>query len=162
MARPICPGWSSTRRPCWFRTRRCTLTDATSPLPAGYSTPPFSRRQVLRTACAGFGALSLSALLGNSIAGAATSPTTIAHLPAKAKRVIFLFMNGGPSHIDTFDPKPELAKHAGEQPSGKLFKKSKGSGFMPSPLAFEKCGQSGIAVSETLPHLKQVIDDCCI
>ena len=134
----------------------------TEPLSPTYGS--VSRRQVLRTASAGFGALSLSALLGNSIASAATSPIAppIAHLPAKAKRVIFLFMNGGPSHIDTFDPKPALVKHAGEQPSEKLFKKSKGSGFMPSPLAFEKCGQSGIDVSETLPHLKQVIDDCCI
>jgi hypothetical protein len=76
--------------------------------------------------------------------------------------VIFLFLNGGPSHIDTFDPKPALAKVEGKQPEGELYKKSKGSGFLPSPLKFEKYGQSGIEVSETLPKLASVIDDCCV
>jgi hypothetical protein len=121
-----------------------------------------SRRDLLRGACAGFGAVGLSALLGGAAMGATPTTQPFPHLPARAKRVIFLFMNGGPSHVDTFDPKPALQKHAGEQPSGKLFKKSKGSGFMPSPLAFEKRGRSGIDVSESLPHLGRVIDDCCV
>ena len=109
---------------------------------------------MLRRMSAGFGAVGLSGLLSS---GAMTQ-----QLPARAKRVIFLFMNGGPSHIDTFDPKPALARHAGEHPSGKLYKKSSGSGFMPSPLTFRKAGQSGIDVSESLPHLSRVIDDCAI
>ncbi len=71
-------------------------------------------------------------------------------------------MNGGPSHVDTFDPKPALARHAGQQPSDKLYKASKGSGFMPSPLAFRRCGQSGVEVSESLPYMSEVIDDCCV
>ena len=65
------------------------------------------------------------------------------HHTPRAKSVIQLFMNGGPSHVDTFDPKPALKKFEGEQPTGELYKKSKGSGFMPSPLQFARCGQSG-------------------
>src|SRR5438445_9244179 len=71
-------------------------------------------------------------------------------------------MNGGPSHVDTFDPKPALLKHEGETPTEKLYKKGKTGGFMPSPFAFKKCGQSGIEISETLPNLARVIDDCCV
>ena len=71
-------------------------------------------------------------------------------------------MNGAPSHIDTFDPKPALKKYEGQQPSGKLYKAPKTSGFMSSPLRFEKRGQSGIEVSESLPALGSIIDDCCV
>ena len=80
----------------------------------------------------------------------------------RAKRVIFLFMNGGPSHIDTFDPKPSLKKYEGQQPSGKLYKAPKTSGFMSSPLGFKKCGQSGIEVSESLPRMGSIVDDLCV
>jgi hypothetical protein len=111
--------------------------------------------------CGGFGMVSLLGLLDPSqlvASGAVLSP----QFPARAKRVIFLFLNGGPSHIDTFDPKPALAKYEGQTPSQKLYKKGKTGGFMPSPLKFSKAGQSGIEVSESLPHLARVIDDCCI
>ncbi|HEV8543076.1 MAG TPA: DUF1501 domain-containing protein, partial [Verrucomicrobiae bacterium] len=91
-------------------------------------------------------------------ANAAPSP----HIPQRAKRAIFLFLNGGPSHVDTFDPKPALRKYEGQQPDGALFKKSTGSGFMPSPFEFKRCGQSGIEVSELLPNIGRVIDDCCV
>ena len=114
-----------------------------------------NRRQMLQRMCAGFGFLGLSSLIGTNALGTA-------HFAPRAKRVVFLFMNGGPSHIDTFDPKPELAKYEGQQPSGELYKKSKGTGFMPSTLAFNKCGQSGIEVSESLPKMAKVIDDCCV
>jgi hypothetical protein len=120
-----------------------------------------TRREMLGRMCAGFGLAAASQMLGqSSFAGSAAKSGL--HHPAKAKRVIFLFLNGGPSHIDTFDPKPALAEAEGNQPEGELYKKSKGSGFMPSPLKFEKHGQSGIEVSETLPKLASVIDDCCI
>jgi hypothetical protein len=128
--------------------------------------PMLNRRQMLQRTCAGFGMLGLTHLLSANSAiaapsiGASTLPRP--HFAPRAKRVIFLFLNGGPSHIDTFDPKPALAKYAGQQPTGELYKKSKGAGFMPSPLRFDKCGQSGIEVSETLPRLQKVIDDCCI
>ena len=119
-----------------------------------------NRRQMLaRTAC-GFGMAALSQMLGQQTF--ASAPRSGLHHPAKAKRVIFLFLNGGPSHIDTFDPKPALKKVEGQQPEGELYKKSKGSGYIPSPLSFSRHGQSGIEVSESLPHLSKVIDDCCI
>jgi len=120
-----------------------------------------TRRAMLRRMCGGFGMVGLAGLLGPQMLFAA-NPARGPHFKPKAKRVIFLFLNGGPSHIDTFDPKPKLREMEGQQPAGELYKKSKGSGFMPSPLKFEKHGQSGIEVSETLPHLAKIIDDCCV
>ena len=111
--------------------------------------------------CSHAGLVGLAGLLGPA-ATCAASARRAPHFRARAKRIIFLFMNGGPSHVDTFDPKPALKLHEGQQPTGELFKKSKGTGFMPSPLCFEHYGQSGIEVSETLPHLGGVIDDCCV
>ncbi len=129
--------------------------------------PLLSRRAMLNRMCAGFGMMSFAGLLGPS--AFASVPTNglpngpaNARVPARAKRAIFLFLNGGPSHVDTFDPKPALKKYEGEQPNGKLYKKSSGTGFMPSPFSFRKHGQSGIDVSETLPNLASVIDDCCV
>ena len=116
-------------------------------------TSSMSRRDALQRLSAGFGAIGLSGMLG-------AAPRQ--QITPRAKRVIFLFMNGGPSHIDTFDPKPALKKQEGLQPSGKLYKVPKTSGFMSSPLRFEKRGQSGIEVSESLPRLGSVIDDCCV
>ena len=127
-----------------------------------------TRRQMLRSMAGGFGMVGLAGMLGSrAFASAAPSGLPASMLPkphfaARAKRVIFLFMNGGPSHLDTFDPKPALEKVAGQQPSGSLYKKSKGSGYVPSPLKFAKHGASGIDVSETLPNLARVIDDCCV
>lgn len=112
-----------------------------------------NRRDALHRLSAGFGAIGLAGMLG-------AAPKQ--QITPKAKRVIFLFMNGAPSHIDTFDPKPALKKYEGQQPSGKLYKAPKTSGFMSSPLKFSKCGQSGIEVSESLPALGSIIDDCCI
>ncbi len=122
--------------------------------------PSFSRRQMLQRTAAGFGMVGLSGLIGSR--ALADSPTRQTHFAPKAKRVIFMFLNGGPSHVDTFDPKPGLLTHQGEQPGGELYKKYKGSGYMPSPLRFAKHGRSGIEVSETLPHLASVIDECCV
>jgi hypothetical protein len=112
-----------------------------------------SRRDALQRLSAGFGAIGLAGMM---------NATPKQQITPKAKRVIFLFMNGAPSHIDTFDPKPALKKYEGQQPSGKLYKAPKTSGFMSSPLKFERCGQSGIEVSESLPALGSIIDDCCV
>src|SRR5215203_5242144 len=125
-----------------------------------WTDPILNRRQMLGRMACGFGMAALSQMLGQQTFASATR-SGLQH-PAKAKRVIFLFMNGGPSHIDTFDPKPALKKFEGQQPEGELYKKSKGNGFMPSPLTFAKHGKSGIEVSESLPHLAGVIDDCCV
>lgn len=116
-----------------------------------------TRREMLQRMSAGFGAVGLAGMLGGQ--AKAVVPQQIA---PRAKRVIFLFMNGGPSHVDTFDPKPALSRFEGKQPSGKLYKAPKTSGFMSSPLQFNRCGQSGIEVSESLPRLGSVIDDCCV
>jgi hypothetical protein len=120
-----------------------------------------NRRQMLNRMCAGFGLVGLAGMVGPQSVFA-TGATRAPHFAPRAKRVIFLFLNGGPSHIDTFDPKPALKKVEGQQPSGDLYKKSKGSGYMSSPLQFQKYGQSGLEVSETLPNIARIIDDCCI
>jgi len=121
----------------------------------------WSRRDMLRRMCGGFGLVGLAGMLGPQLLFAANGSRG-PHFKPRAKHVIFLFLNGGPSHVDTFDPKPALAKFEGKQPEGELYKKSKGSGYMPSPLTFAKHGQSGIEVSETLPNLARIIDDCCV
>src|SRR5262249_57160710 len=82
------------------------------------------------------------------------------HHEAKAKRIIFLFMNGGPSHVDTFDPKPALDRHHGEEPPQGGTRK--GRKLMRSPFAFHKCGQSGVEVSEIFPEIGRCIDDVCV
>ena len=120
-----------------------------------------NRRQMLHRMCAGFGLLGLAGLAGSRSASAGEAIRK-PHFVPRAKRVIFLFLNGGPSHLDTFDPKPELLKREGEKPSGDLYRGNKVGKFVPSPFRFEKCGQSGIDVCETLPNLARVIDDCCI
>ncbi len=120
-------------------------------------TTGLTRRAMLQRMSAGFGHVGLAGLLGTNAHATAKQQIT-----PKAKRVIFLFMNGGPSHVDTFDPKPALKKHEGLQPSGKLYKAPKTTGFMPSPFAFHRRGKSGIEVSESLPNLGRIIDECCV
>ncbi|MDG2122798.1 MAG: DUF1501 domain-containing protein, partial [Verrucomicrobiales bacterium] len=117
-----------------------------------------TRRDMLRRTAAGFGSLGLYGMLG-AAQGQGAGPM----LPAKAKRVIFLFMNGGPSHVDTFDPKPELVRRTGEKPSGSFFKKpNENAVLMGSPLEFKKYGESGVELSETMPELAGVIDECAV
>ncbi len=124
-------------------------------------TPAITRREMLLRMSAGFGMVGLAGMLAPECALAETAARRPQFAP-RAKRVIFLFLNGGPSHVDTFDPKPALKKFEGQQPSGELYKKSKGTGYMPSPFGFARYGKSGIEVSETLAPLGRVIDDCCI
>ena len=84
------------------------------------------------------------------------------HHRARAKRVIFLFMNGAPSHVDTFDPKPALAKHEGETPGEDVAKKNRAAGYMPSPFKFAAHGESGLVMSELFPNLAAHADDLCV
>ena len=85
------------------------------------------------------------------------------HFPPKAKRNIVLFMPGGPSHIDLFDPKPALKKHAGQRPdSVNLPTQRTTGGLYPSPFTFAKHGQAGIEMSELLPNLAKIADDLCV
>jgi hypothetical protein len=114
-----------------------------------------TRRQMLARCGAGFGMLGLA----GSLQAAGNLPGL--HAAAKAKRVIFLFMNGGPSHVDTFDPKPALKKYEGQKPSGKLERTAK-AGYMPSPFEFKPHGQSGVVMSELFPNLAHCADDLCV
>ena len=124
-----------------------------------------SRREVLRRAGAGFGSLALAALLADEASAAATAqriPLRPArpHFPARAKRVIFLFMPGGPSQVDTFDPKPRLTRDHGK-PSPKLYLGQKRK-LLASPWKFHKHGESGLEVSELFPHVGSCVDQLCV
>ena len=116
-----------------------------------------TRREMLARSGAGFGMLGLSSVLAQE-AAADLSVNPMGpkrpHFEPNAMHVIFLFMNGGPSHVDTFDPKPELKTQEG--------KPGKGGKYMPSPFKFAKHGEAGIDMSELYPHLGQVADELCI
>ena len=85
------------------------------------------------------------------------------HFPAKAKRVIFLFMNGGPSHVDTFDPKPALQRYAGQDPPASVMTGRRKRGkIMPSPFPARPHGQSGISLTDLFPHVAGCIDEICV
>ncbi|HEV3167959.1 MAG TPA: DUF1501 domain-containing protein [Isosphaeraceae bacterium] len=138
--------------------------------------PPISRREMLRQAGFGFGAWALLDLLtreGRLKAAPAAAPENPlaarpAHFPARAKHVIFLFMQGGPSHIDTFDPKPILDKLHGQPLPPRVtqglqlqFTKMDAA-ILGSPQTFRKCGQSGLEIADTYPHLQTCADDLAI
>ena len=127
----------------------------------------FSRRQLLQRFGTGLGTLGLAAVLNEQGALAASAGNPLAPHPARfqprAKHVIHLFMNGGPSQVDTFDPKPDLAKHNGQKPPVSDIKTERRTGgLMMSPFSFQKHGQSGIEVSEIFPHIAGCIDDICV
>ncbi|MDF1860529.1 MAG: DUF1501 domain-containing protein [Verrucomicrobiales bacterium] len=122
------------------------------------TSPFYSRRKMLQKMGSGFGALGLAGALGDANLLAANRP----HFAPRAKRVIFLMMNGGPSHVDTFDPKPALAKHEGEVPPEQSARKQATSGFMPSPFQFAAHGESGMVMSELFPQLAKHADDLCV
>jgi hypothetical protein len=134
--------------------------------------PAFNRRELLRRSGVGMGMLGLAGILGDD--GLLTRPAEAAgrlnplspkspHFPGKAKRVIHLFMNGGPSHVDTFDPKPLLDKYAGQPlPRENLRTERKTGAAFPSPFKFQKYGESGIEVSEIFQHTAQHIDDIAV
>jgi hypothetical protein len=119
---------------------------------------------MLRQAGAGFGSLALAALLAEEASAAQPSANPLAprapHFPARAKRVIFLFMPGGPSQVDTFDPKPRLTQDHGK-PSPKLYLGQKRN-LLASPWKFHKQGQSGLEVSELFPHIGSCADRLCL
>ncbi|MGI8964564.1 MAG: DUF1501 domain-containing protein, partial [Limisphaerales bacterium] len=132
-----------------------------------------NRRQMLRKFANGFGMLGLANLLSEDfvtsvLAGGASSANPLnvqpPPYPAKAKRIIFLFMAGGPSHVDTFDPKPRLLTDMGkplpfEKPK---LERTKTGNLLGSPWKFKKYGQSGTEVSELFPHIATCVDDMCV
>lgn len=126
-----------------------------------------SRRRLLQNSSAGFGYMALQALLGSENASGAAANVLSAKIttaPARAKRVVFLFMKGGPSHVDTFDPKPLLQRDDGKpypfkQPRVQFAQTGK---LLKSPWSFKPYGQSGLPVSELFPHVAQCVDDLCV
>ena len=127
-----------------------------------------SRRQMLRNASAGFGALALHGLLGLESRGAIHSQGPLSpkqpHFKPKAKRVIFLFMHGGPSHVDTFDYKPLLTRDDGKPlPFAKpRIVSSPTDNLLASPWKFRQYGQSGLWVSDLFPHVAKHVDKLCM
>jgi uncharacterized protein (DUF1501 family) len=134
---------------------------------------PLSRREMLCRAGLGFGAWALLDLLGrDGLVSAATAENPLAarspHFPARAKHVIFLFMQGGPSHIDTFDPKPLLQKLHGQPLPGSAaeglqlqFTKNDAA-ILGCSQTFRKCGASGIEIADTYPHLQGCADHLAV
>src|ERR1700733_11045373 len=127
---------------------------------------PVTRRDALRRVGNGFGMMAFAGMLGNSMAraGLTGSSTGVATLdyPQRVKRVIFLFMNGGLSTIDAFDPKPMLDKYDGQpMPGGSISTERRTGELMRSPYTFKKHGQCGMDVSDLWPHLSEVVDDIC-
>ncbi len=124
-----------------------------------------TRRELLGRVGNGFAALGLLGMLGEGAAAQTPlNPMAVRKPPlkAKAKRVIFLFMNGGPSQVDTFDPKPALAIYAGQKIPLDLPTERKTGAALPSPYAFQKHGQCGLEVSEIFPHVAKHADDLCV
>ena len=134
------------------------------------SSNPVTRRDALRCVGNGFGMMAFAGMLGNSLAKAmplagpdgATLGAAKLDYPQRVKRVIFLFMNGGLSHVDSFDPKPALDKYDGQPLPGGTVKTERRTGeLMKSPFKFKKYGHCGMDVSELWPHLGEVADDIC-
>jgi hypothetical protein len=129
---------------------------------------PFTRREALRRMGGGFGMMAFAGMVGQSLAQAGAVPSDAAEPPRKldfeprAKRVIFLFMNGGLSQVDSFDPKPALDKYHGKPlPGGVIPTERKTGALLRSPFQFKKYGQCGMDVSELFPHVGECADDIC-
>ncbi|MDA1014910.1 MAG: DUF1501 domain-containing protein [Planctomycetota bacterium] len=126
--------------------------------------PPLNRRDMLHRVGAGFGSLALADMLANDAPATEGSNPLLPkapHFPTKAKRVIQLFMPGGPSQVDTFDYKPEIAKNAGQRPKlvdRKSLRNTK-NGLFPSPFGFKQYGECGKWVSDLFPKVGECVDD---
>ena len=129
----------------------------------GRVTPDLSRRGFLQNASVGFGWLAFSALQREY--AEANMRALLPHHRPKAKSIIFCFMDGGPSHVDTFDPKPMLKKHEGRRIGGRLTNtlyNDPSRVWLGSPWKFRQRGQSGIWVSELFPCISEIADEICV
>ena len=119
----------------------------------------YTRRDFLSRAGMGLGALGLGGMVAEGNPLSLKSP----QFRPRAKRIIHLFMNGGPSHVDTFDPKPMLQRYAGKMlPTPNLPTERKTGAALPCPFQFKQHGQSGLPVSEIFPHTARHMDDICV
>src|SRR5688500_16476346 len=134
--------------------------------------PPVTRREALCRIGNGFGMLAFASLVGQSLSAAeldqggktaAKTPGKGLHHPARAKHVIFLFMNGGLSQVDSFDRKPMLEKYYGQYRPGRTMATERKTGsLMQSSFAWNRFGKSGLDVSELFPHVGACVDDICL
>src|ERR1041384_5613314 len=126
---------------------------------------PLTRREMLRRAGAGFGALALAGLFADE---AKAEPAGTPHFQPRARGVISLFMGGGPSQVDTFDPKPLLTQlHGKEVPSSiargiPRIARAPLENLFASPYTFQKHGESGIEISSLFPEVARHVDDLCV
>ena len=121
----------------------------------------FSRRDALRRMGAGFGMMAFAGMVSDSLKAEDGAPRKLDFEP-KAKHIIFLYMNGGLSQVDSFDPKPALDKYHGKpMPGDHIATERKTGALMRSPFQFKKYGQSGMEVSELFPHVGECSDDIC-
>ena len=126
---------------------------------------PLSRREVLQKSSMGFGALAMAGLMDKAKAASPLIPDS--HFPGKARNVIFLFMEGGVSQVDSFDYKPMLEKYHGQDPRKAIGKLEKTQfenigKVMKSPWSFKQRGESGMWVSDLFPHIAGMADDLCV
>ncbi|MFN9788164.1 MAG: DUF1501 domain-containing protein [Pirellulaceae bacterium] len=125
------------------------------------------RRGWLSRCGLGVGALALPGLLADSLQASSQRASPMApkapHYPARAKRLIHIFCNGGPSHVDTFDPKPSILKYAGQPMPGETPRTERPTGSLyPSPFRFRRYGQSGLEISELFEKTAMHADDLCV
>ncbi len=130
-----------------------------------------SRRRFFRRTGMGMGSLAFAGLLGTDVARSVARAESFTHplgaraphFPAKAKRVIHFFLNGGPSQVDTFDPKPALARRVGKPlPTGNLATENVTTGAFPSPFSFRRYGQCGMEISELFARTGEHADDLAV
>jgi hypothetical protein len=137
------------------------------------SPPSLSRRELLLRSANGFGAVALAALWNDNAVGTPLRPAVsplaprVGHYPARVKRVIFLYMDGGPSQVDTFDPKPRLNREHGEPikmaaPPTQFIPHDTVPKVLGSPWKFQQHGQSGTPVSDLFPHIAGCVDDLAV
>lgn len=138
-----------------------------------YQSKPTTRREMLASCLGGFGAVALAGLQSDAaFAGTKNSPAVPGHAghgphhKIRAKNVIFLYMDGGPSQVDTFDPKPMLDRHNGKDP-GQLFdveptQFNNNGTVLASPWKFKRHGESGIPVSGLFPHVAKCVDELAV
>src|SRR6266436_2491290 len=135
--------------------------------------PPhlLTRRQLLRQMGTGLGLLGFASLLQDAGLLVSTAAAAIGNplapkqpqFPARAKRIVHIYLNGGPSHVDTFDPKPALKKYESKIiPNGNLTTERETGAALPSPFKFAKYGQSGTEISEIFTKTAAHVDDICM
>src|SRR5277367_1247979 len=146
------------------------MPSANSSMSGSLAAGLLSRRELLARTGTGLGMLGLVGLLGDSgalggtaLAGELSQAPKRTHVTARAKHVIHIYLNGGPSQVDTFDPKPALARYAGQRlPTGNLSTERPTGSALPSPFRFRRYGQSGLEFSEIFQKTAQHADDICV